>query len=128
MWRSLPDCSATTGCTVMCIVTKLGSFAYHIFFFLSSKFRDCIFFPSWGAIFNIPECILTIMALLHNSLYYKKAKQLKLYSFLVQRKLYNEIWMCKQIEFFTDKKYSLFSEIEIIWAFLIVYSYLKVIL
>ena len=49
MWRSLPDCSATTGCTLICIVTKLGSFAYHIFFFLFAKFRDCIFFPSWGA-------------------------------------------------------------------------------
>ena len=21
-------------------------------------FRDCIFFPSWGAIFNVPESIL----------------------------------------------------------------------
>ena len=57
MWRSLPDCSAPTRCTVMRIVTKLGSFAYHLFFFLSAKFRDCIFFPSWGAIFNVPECI-----------------------------------------------------------------------
>ena len=57
MWRSVPECSATTRCTVMRIVTKLESFAYHIFFFLSAKFRDCIFIPSWGAIFNVPECI-----------------------------------------------------------------------
>ena len=41
--------------TVLRIVTKLRSFAYRIFFFLSSKFRDCIFFflrcyfqCSWG--------------------------------------------------------------------------------
>ena len=61
MRRSLPDCSATTGCTVMCIVAKLGSFAYHIFFFLSAKFRDCIFFPSRGIIFNVPECILAVV-------------------------------------------------------------------
>ena len=58
MRRSLPDCSATTGCTVMCIVTKLRSFANHIFFFLSEKFHDCIFIPFWGAIFSVPECIL----------------------------------------------------------------------
>ena len=51
------DCSASTGCTVMRILTKLVSFVYHIFFFLSAKFRDCIFFPSRGAIFNVPECI-----------------------------------------------------------------------
>ena len=56
IWCYLPGCSATTGCTVMRIVIKLGSFAYHIFFFLSANFRDCIFFPSWGVNFNVPEC------------------------------------------------------------------------
>lgn len=55
--RPLSDCKDTTGCKVIRIGTKLGSFSYRISLCLIVKFHNCICLLSWRAIFNIPACI-----------------------------------------------------------------------
>ncbi|GBM51952.1 hypothetical protein AVEN_194249-1 [Araneus ventricosus] len=52
----LPDFSATAGCVVMRIGTKLGSFAYRILLHLFAKFHDCTFLL--GALFSMYLCVL----------------------------------------------------------------------
>ena len=75
--HDVPHCSAAAWWTVMRIVTILGSLTYHVFFLLLAKFHDCIFFPSWGAVFNVLECIYSIYINMKFNMIIKELLRLK---------------------------------------------------